>query len=356
MTLQNNNNKVIYKYVNKNQQDIILIYNKERKRWKNVNNSNDYNTILIPQDRILIRWKVMKISFWSPTNGHNAVTSNLACISVMFSMMYQHKSIIIENHLQDNKICNLIKPRINLNHVFEDKNYYYRYTGMDSILYSLLRYNDIDNDNLVRMIENASTNIFGDYLFHISNNKRIISTNFELFMNNHISTILRACQAFADVTFVDTHSNNLSTQKVLQEADLVVVNLNQDKKTIVNFFKNYNSIISKSLFLINNYNTKSNHAIYKLFNSYAIDSFRIATVPYNHEYKDALNSGGLISFLIQNYKSTIEYENAFFINEIINATRMIHDYISFNINNRIIKEDICGRSLEELNQGLGLLF
>src|SRR5690554_1050791 len=103
----------------------------------------------------------MKIAFWSPTDGNNGVTSNLACISVMFSMMYKYKSLIIENHIQDNRVCNVLKSRINLNHVIEDRNYYYRYTGMESILYNLSRFNDIDTYEVIRIIENVSTNIYG---------------------------------------------------------------------------------------------------------------------------------------------------------------------------------------------------
>ena len=299
----------------------------------------------------------MKISFWSPSKGNNAVTSNLACISVMFSMMYQYKSVIIENHLQENKVSNILEHRINQNLIFEDTNYHHRYTGMESVLYNLSRYhdkiNDIVNDDVVKMIENVSTNIYGNYLFHISNDNKRTNINFELFLNRHILRILEGSESFADITFVDTHSNNLTTPKVLQEADIIVVNLPQDKRTIDNFFKSYNSIISKSLFLISNYNDKSNFNPSKIFKQYAIDNYRIATVPYNNEYKEALKSGGLISFLIHNYQCKIEYQNAYFINEIINATRMIHNCISFNINKNILKEGICGRSLEELNQGCG---
>ncbi len=302
----------------------------------------------------------MKISFWSPSSDKNYVTSNLACISVMFSMMYKYKSLIIENHIQNNMISSVLMPRINQNHVLEDINYYHSHTGIESVLYNLSRYHgknkDSAIDEVISMFESESTNIYGDYLYYISNNKGIINTNFELFMDYHISTILRASEAFADVTFVDTHSNNLSTRKVLQEVDLVVVNLPQDQKAIDNFCKNYKSIIHKSLFLINNYNDNSNYNLELLFKSYAIDSRRIATVPFNHEYKEALKSGGLISFLIHNYQSKIEYKNAHFINKVISASRMIHNYISYNINNIKRMEGICGRSLEELNQGLGLQF
>ena len=79
----------------------------------------------------------MKVSFWSPSFNDCAVTSNLACISIMLSNMYPFKSLIIENHLQSNKIKDLFSFKSNYNYVFENRNYYERYIGMNSILYDL---------------------------------------------------------------------------------------------------------------------------------------------------------------------------------------------------------------------------
>ena len=51
--------------------------------------------------------------------------------------------------------------------------------------------------------------------------------------------------------FIDTERNeNLSSNAILTEADLVVVNLVQDKVALREFFDNYSSIQEKSVYLI----------------------------------------------------------------------------------------------------------
>lgn len=281
----------------------------------------------------------MKISFWSPFKGESCVTSNLACISTMFSMMYHYKSIIIENHLQQNRISHFLQARINKNIIFEDSHYHYRYTGMDSILYQLSMYegnsNETNSRKVKEIIELVSNKIFEDQLFYLSNDNRIKRGTFESTIKQHILTILKASEMFADVTFIDTQSsNNLSTPLILQEADLIVVNLSQDPKMLQYFFENYSSILSKSIILIRDYEENSYYNLDKISRTYKLDKLFIATISHNKDYNEALNSGSLISFLIRNYQLKIEDSNACFVNDIKNATKKIHDSLSFNINRK----------------------
>src|SRR5690554_2558888 len=108
----------------------------------------------------------MKISFWGPSQRNSAVTSNLACISVMISMMFSCKSIIMENHLQKNKTNHFIQPRINNNVISENYQYYNRYTGMDSILYKLSKnsgdFNETINEEIVNIIRGVLNNILAN--------------------------------------------------------------------------------------------------------------------------------------------------------------------------------------------------
>ncbi len=303
----------------------------------------------------------MKISFWSPSKGSGTVTCNLACISAMFSMMFRHKCIIIENHFQKNRINHLIQSRINQNILFEDTHYHHRYTGMEKILYKLsMNYDDVDEDlnlELVRLIEQVSKDILENHLFHISNDNRMEKQIFDYTINEHITTILKASEIFAEYIFIDTESsNNFCSQIVLHEADLVVVNLPQDKEALNHFFKNYNSIKSKCLFLISNYDKNSCLNLNKISQTYLIDKSSIAAIPFNNDYKEALSRGSLINFLIQNFNSNQNSDNNFFINEISKATRMLYNHLGFHIKKEIIKESICEKTLEEQGQNIGFMF
>lgn len=278
----------------------------------------------------------MKVAFWSPSPRYNAVTSNLACISVMISMMFNYKSIIFENHLQKNKINHFIQPRINHNIIYEGNQYHNRYTGMDSILYKLSNNNNNGNEaideEIINMIRNVSKDIFANCIFHIANDNGIEEKLFEITINNHILTILNASDKIADLTFIDTQSNNnLSTKIILEEADLIVVNLSQNPDLLYSFFRSYKSIISRCLFLLSNYDNNSYFNLEKISQMFSIDKSNIATVPYSREYKEALKHGQVVSFIISNYKCDLENRNFYFMNEIMDAAKMIHNRVGINI-------------------------
>lgn len=267
--------------------------------------------------------------------------------------MFRYKSIIIENHRQKNKINHCLESRINHNLIFEDTSYYYNYTGMDSILYKLsLNDNQFCQSNLEeaeKIIVNELDNIFSDCLYYIPNDNKMNQEIFEQIIDQHILTILEASERFADLIFIDTESsNNLSTQLILHEADIIVVNISQDTNILHKFFRDYKSILSKCLFLINNYDEKSHLNLKKISKIYKIDKSNITVIPYNHDYKDALMRGSLISFIIQNYNSMINNENAKFVSAIVRATTMINNSICIKINENKIKEDLCERALEEV--------
>lgn len=284
----------------------------------------------------------MKVSFWSPIQGSSAVTSNLASISLMISTMYRYKCLIIENHLQKNKINHFIKPRTNKNMIYENSNYYKRYTGMESVLFELSRNSNSlgepDYQDMEAMIRSTSSNIFGDNLFHISNDNRMEKTIFDMSINSHILTLLEACKLFSDLIFIDTESsNNLSTKYILHEADLIVVNLLQEPQSLYNFFKNHNSIRSRCLFLLNDYDEHSYFNLKKISQLYEINKSDIAIIPHCKNYKKALEHGELISFLLYQSRYRETYNNNCVTKNIIDATQMIHDRISYELkkNNRI---------------------
>lgn len=280
----------------------------------------------------------MKISFWSPSRHNCAVTSNLVCISIMFSNMYLFKSLIIENHLQRNKINDLINFRTNHNYICENKNYHERYIGMNSILYELSlmqnTYNtrELCGGKVVKILENVTEEILCNHLYYIPTDNRINKILFESETNKHIKSILKASEEFADLTFIDTgNSNIIGTKEVLDEADLVIVNLSQDPSELHNFFKNYPSILSKSLILISNYDKKSYFNQKKIIQTYLLDQSNIATVPYNTNYKEALRCGKLIGFLINNCQCEEWDQNYYFMSEVIEATKKIYNIIIFII-------------------------
>ena len=50
----------------------------------------------------------MKIAFWSNSRGMSGVTSNLACISALSSLMSGKKAVLFENHFDVNNLGDVL--------------------------------------------------------------------------------------------------------------------------------------------------------------------------------------------------------------------------------------------------------
>ncbi len=274
----------------------------------------------------------MKIAFWTSARGRSGVTSNLACISIASAMKYSHKSILIENHYQKNKLGNILMYQ-RANYLDREENYQFRHIGIDYIMnhFSTAKYNSKVSDHLhkmnrdsVQVIKEASLEILDNSLYYIPVSYQINQETFDYNLYGNIKDILDAMEGFADVTYIDTsNQNNLSSKIILEEVDLVVVNLIQNSSMIQYFFDNYSSILNKCVFLISNYNKNSRLNLDQISKAHSIGKPNIAAIPYNIEYQEAVSRGTVVEFLSRNYTCKRKSPNYDFIREVKKAAAMI---------------------------------
>lgn len=276
----------------------------------------------------------MNIAFWTPFCDSIGVTSNMACISALFSMMFRFKTILLENHQQRYMIESFVRFRTNQHLIYENSKYHYEHTGMNSIFYNLslkeetYYNNDRDYKNVVKMIEGVSNELLDNQLFYIPYGNRTNRLIYDYDLNKYILTILKASKIFADLTFIDTRNNDsLSSQVILNEADLIVVNLSQNQKELHCFFKDYSSIVSRCIFLISNYDHNSYFNLQKISKNYSIDQRKIAAIPFNLEYQEALEYGMLLNFLISNYRCKKSQPNYTFMRELRIAALKLYNCV-----------------------------
>ena len=274
----------------------------------------------------------MKIAFWSSARGSSGVTSNLACISIASAMEYSYKSILIENHYQKNKLGNILMYR-RANYIEREENYQFKHTGIDYIMNQFAKEKDdykipdnshVPDQDFAQLIKEASLEILDNFLYYIPVSCQINQETFDYNLYGNIKEILKAAEGFADITYIDTSSqNNLSSKIILEEADLVVVNLVQNSFMIQYFFDNYSSILNKSVFLISNYNKNSDLNLEKISKTHSINKPYIAAIPYNIEYQEAVSQGTVVEFLSRNYTCKRKSPNYIFIREVKKAAAMI---------------------------------
>lgn len=268
----------------------------------------------------------MKVAFFSNTRGKSCVTSNLACISVLSVLRRPKRRIVVlENH---QNIINLGNIWINpppQNHMVSEKTEYKISNGNKAVLHSFSE-SFSDEKKMEEDFLCYAEPIIENRLFYLpignQENPEMLAYRFA----TECGRTLRFLEQFADLLLVDVSASpRESTRKVLSEADLVVVNLNQNRQMIEHFFRNYSEIRKKAFYLIGNYDKQSGINRDYLIKTYGIKEKRVGIIPHCTSFADAVSDGKIIPFLEEKYRCLPTDEVYFFICEARRAERLLFE-------------------------------
>lgn len=114
--------------------------------------------------------------------------------------------------------------------------------------------------------------------------------------------------------FLDMAKGSIADSKnVLDEAELVIVFLSQDKTEIQNFFERFSSLLPKALFFLVDYQRDSALTGRKISAEYGIDLNKIGIISHSKAFEKACEEGNLGQFLLQNLQQPSEEQNNRFI-------------------------------------------
>ena len=268
----------------------------------------------------------MKIAFWSNGGENMCVTSNMACITSMISLKNSGmmREILLENHFnRERSLEAVLVQQEKLEFLRETGEYYVKY-GLEYILKRIF-----SGDTYDEIIKNSTINLLLSNMFLLPSgmvfNKEVFNYDFSLVHNE----LFKLLERVGDYVFIDTESNqNLSTKQILYDADIVAVNLSQDSKSICDFFENYTSLREKAVYIIGKYQTEKRWTRKKICYEYNVPRNKIGVIPYNLEYKDALNHGKVQQFLNYNYTNSSNMENEFFIRQCKKSAKVILDMMN----------------------------
>lgn len=282
----------------------------------------------------------MKIAFWSNANQKCGVTANLAAISVASVNRFPNKKIVaLENRLCQNNLGQAYLGRSIVPMQQEAGHNYYDGGGIEGLLRRIYR-----QDYCSNIIASYQKVILPDRLFYIPQTRVIHSEIFEYEFDHDIDILLQMIDEYYDICFIDTASrNNLSSKKILEEADLIVVNLCQNKIFLEDFFLNYSSLISKAVFLIGNYSRQSKISCKRIAMKYDIPMENITVIPSNELYRNAFMQGNVVEFIKRNLSCDKEHPNYLFIQSVKKAAYMIIKKAEQMDNLRKKELSSCGR-------------
>jgi hypothetical protein len=285
-----------------------------------------------------------KILFWSPYHGQGQ-TSNLYVVSLIFGLIHKKRVLLLQTHFKNN---NLESPLVGYNvdkgseetEIFED-------IGIDmAITYSNM--NRLNNKTL----ENCCLTFLDSSILMMPGTKTMSKETFDRDIGSAVQRMLTAADDFVDLVFIDSNSSDDElSMRLMQTADMIVINLTQRKYVLEKFFVKYGNCFSKNdkvFYLFGNYDDNSGYNIHNCRRKYSqyIKPGNSGVIPYCTKYMDAQNESNVLQFLeeglthkrknlitsnIQTTLFNIKYgkyardeTDDFFVNSILSADKISH--------------------------------
>ncbi len=242
----------------------------------------------------------MTVAFWSNVRGSSCVTSNLACMSILsiLDSSREEKTILLENHHHITNLGNAFISHYSKQWVREKKTYQTE-TGLAKLFYLLDREDIPEREKFYHLMED----FLGEKLFYLSAEGISNRDLFEYQFERDYQKIIRYLEQMSDYVMIDTASASLpSSRRILQQADLIVVNLCQNRQMLEHFFENYSEIRKKAFYILGNSDSQSEWCKQMVMKRFRIPYENVGVIPHNVQFADAMSDGKVISFLqgIQN--------------------------------------------------------
>lgn len=262
----------------------------------------------------------MKIAFWSNLRGQGGVTTNLACMAAMSAIAGADKCILLENHYNLNSLGNILMAPEKVAFLKEKGQYYNKY-GIEYILKRL--YTGESGEALIRK---ASIPLLYSSILYLPQsyivNREVFNYEFDLVRDE----LFRCLESVSEMIFIDTEPNgNISSNSILEEADLIVVNLPQKPALWKEFMEQYSSILKKCVFLVGKYQPDIKFDLIRIRDEFHIARNQIGTVPLNLELQEAMKEGRILQFLNRNYVKPSDAENEFLMRELKRSAGMLRE-------------------------------
>lgn len=269
----------------------------------------------------------MNIVFWSNVHGQAGVTSNLAAISLYMTLKYRFNALLMHNEFSNSSLDEVFLSKNEL----DDSNNIMFDIGIDALIrYS--KYNKLDKES----ISNYTTSVLKGKLDLLQGTTMKNKNEFYNVLNEANENLFYNSKKYYDFIFSDATAGNYYSNELLENADLIVVNLNQNIRIIRRFFKSniYEKYKDKCVYIIGKYNKKSKYNKKNLIRKFEfnktnlISKFigsneKLGVIPYNIEFCDSLNEGKVTEYFLKNLQLKKNDINYYFFNELKDSVEMI---------------------------------
>lgn len=249
----------------------------------------------------------MKILFWGNTRGQAGTSANMIAVAMMNDLLYQKKSILLQTHFDLNQLETWLLERKKRELVCD-----YR-VGIDQLIQGIL-----SGMNTRQLLMDCCLSVTEECIDFLPGTQAKHREVYEQGLQEAYHTILNLAQQCYEDVFIDACTGmNPFMKKLWDEADYVVVCLSQNIRVLNDFFRNYTYDRKKTLFLIGNYDKRSELNLKNLFKRYkSLNYQNTMVIPYNVEFRDAMAFAKIKEFFYQNIHCDKEDSNFEFIEQV----------------------------------------
>ncbi|SCX63193.1 hypothetical protein [Lysinibacillus fusiformis] len=213
---------------------------------------------------------------WSPVHGQAATTSNVAALAAHFALIYTHQSLITHTQLTYSSLESLFKKEMTDSRGFDSG-----IEALERLAQSSLLKPDAVRDYTETVYKNRLDLLGG-------------TQNQSLETPHLLEILLKVAESAYDIVWIDAHSGTRSntSKRLLKKADLVIVNLPQNRFVLDQFFsgegipeelKNKDFIV-----LISQYDQHVKPGIQKIKSKYG-KKHPVFAINYSSKFKDSAN-------------------------------------------------------------------
>lgn len=242
----------------------------------------------------------MFIAFWSPYHGQTGTTTTALAMASMTAMVNNYKVLLGHSHFQRSTLerCLIPKRQENDEGISEFSD-----NGLDA-----LRRLAKNGRLLPEKVSDYTTPLLAgnrlDLLQGLEDTNDMDSKE-EI---NILRRIFSRSKAVYDLVMIDVHSGSSQqlTRMLLEDADVVVVCLNQNRWLLEDYFNNESNgellAGKRVIHHISSYNRNSKYTVRNIRKLYGLD--RVIATPYSSDLMDACNSGKVLDFFMRHLGST----------------------------------------------------
>ena len=241
----------------------------------------------------------MEVAFWSPNHGQTGTTTSTLTMASMIAMTNNYKVLLGHSHFE----------RSTLEHCLIQKR--------QSVQEGLFSFSDNGLDALRRLAKNGRLipEMVSDYTTPLLAGNRLDLLQGIAGFNNDdaaeeihlIHKIFVSAKSAYDIVMIDVHSglNQALTRKILEDAEVVVVCLNQNHWLLEDYFSSDEDKAmfagKKMIYHISSYNDESKYTLRNIKKMYNLDC--VICTPYSPELMDACNNGAALDFFMRHINS-----------------------------------------------------